>query len=340
MGIACMVIFSLIIHSLFAGEAHLLSKQQPEQRKGAFCLTQQSYKEESEAVSEPQSFIRKLTSYVSSKASALRNPWGANDLLVDLRKLTYSTEDFQDDMESIVTSGDYSIAKYLQLRLEKLQEHVWKGEISPYVYYQGLIELEPYVGKADLCMIRKEFERKVTSFQPFVDNNFQRDLLNALEEIKDTSSLVGFEELLSYYGTLENSFDYGTTLTQFGEWVVRNGQLREDHLKALYSMIVQNLGQIDRKKYKKIESERSSIKRVLEELPFYNESLPKGFNSSLPSKAQPANNTKQSNSLGSVLKGLAYTLYKGTRYAVSHPRASTRSRVSSSHTTNSGANEQ
>ena len=152
--------------------------------KGAFCLTQQSHKEESETVSEPQSFIRKLTSYVSSKASALRNPWGANDLLVDLRKLTYSTEDFQDDIASIVTSGDYSVAKYLQLRLEKLQDHVWKGEISPYVYYQGLKELEPYVGKADLSMVRKEFERKVTSFQPFVDNNFQRDLLERFRRDK------------------------------------------------------------------------------------------------------------------------------------------------------------
>ena len=183
----------LTIKPLHAGETHLLSMQRPEQKKGAFCLTQQSYKEESETVSESQSFIRKLTSYVSSKASALRNPWGANDLLVDLRKLTYSTEDFQDDIENIVTSGDYSVAKYLQLRLEKLQDHVWKGEISPYVYYQGLKELEPYVGKADLSMIRKEFERKVTSFQPFVDNNFQRDLLNALEEIRTRVILLGLK---------------------------------------------------------------------------------------------------------------------------------------------------
>ena len=85
-------------------------------------------------------------------------------------------------------------------------------------------------------------------------------------------------------------------------------------------MIVQNLGQIDSKKYRKIESERSSVKRALEELPFYNESLPKGFNSSLASKVQPTNNTKESTSFGSALKGLAYALYKGTRYAVSHPR--------------------
>ena len=40
----------------------------------------------------------------------------------------------------------------------------------------------------------------------------------------------------------------------------------------------------------------------------------------MPSKVQPTDGAKESSSFGSVLKGLAYALYKGTRYAVSHPR--------------------
>ena len=63
--------------------------------------------------------------------------------------------------------------------------------------------------------------------------------------------------------------------------------------KSLYFIIPQNLQQIDTKNYRKIEAERNSIQSTLEELPFYNESLPKGFNSSLPRKAQPSVYTKK-----------------------------------------------
>ena len=240
------------------------------------------------------SFIKETASYVSSKASALRKYLGESHkdgLFLDSRNLaSYDAEDFEDDIEDLVTSDAYDTVKYKQLRLKELQNHVWKGEISPYTYDQGLKNLEPHIPKAALSQVREEFEAKVKSFPVFVDNNFQRDLLNSLEDLQDSSSFVAFEELLAYYRTLQNPFDYANTLAQFGQYVVRNHaqSLSEAQRKALCLIISQNLRQIDTKKYRKIEAERSAIQSSLEELPFYKESLPKGFNSSLPSKVQPS----------------------------------------------------
>ena len=111
-------------------------------------------------------------------------------------------------------------------------------------------------------------------------------------------------------------------LLNVGQLVARKtADLTEAQRKALGCIISQKLRHIDTKKYRKIEVERSSIAAALEELPYYGESLPKGFNSSLPSKVQASPYTKENNpSFVSGLKGLAQAFYRGTRYAVSHPK--------------------
>ena len=98
--------------------------------------------------------------------------WGEshhkNELFLDSRNLaSYDTEDFEDDIEDIATSDAHNITEYLQLRLKKLQDHVWQGEISPYTYDQGIKNLEPHIPKAALSQVREEFEAKVKSIQSF-----------------------------------------------------------------------------------------------------------------------------------------------------------------------------
>ena len=255
--------------------------------------------------------------------------YGGDTLLLSKDKLCYndlrmapsafSDEDFNAEVQSLLTSDDYTLSENKKLRLETLQNHVWNGHISPYCYQQGLKILALHMDKADFTPLKSNFENKLKSLQSLLDSNFQKDLLSFLENVTAYSSFVEFEELLSYYKILQNPFDYTNTLTQFGALIQKNQTLNEDQRKALGSIILQTLRQIDSKTYRKIEAERNSTESALEELPFHKESLPKGFNSSLPTQKIETIEEK-SISFGSALKGLAFALYKGARYALSHPK--------------------
>ena len=218
--IVFIVLVCLLIQPMHTGEALLLSSELSAQKEDSYRHVNAPNKGAmvSESKSWVPAFIKATASYVSAKASVLSKLLGEshkNELFLDSRNLaSYDTEDFEDDIEDIATSDAPNIPEYLQLRLRKLQDHVWQGEISPYTYDQGIKNLEPHIPKAALSQVREEFEAKVKSIQSFTESNFQKDLSTSLEELPESSSGVAFEELLVYYQNLQNPFDYANTLAK------------------------------------------------------------------------------------------------------------------------------
>jgi len=164
-------------------------------------------------------FVKNIASHTYNKMSSWFEPT-ENASSHDLNALAeYFAEDFTEEIEDIKTSQPN------RKRLIDLQNIVWKGELSPYHYEQGLRELKSHASKTLLNAAQDQFQTKLKSFPAFLNGNFQRDLITYLEDTRAGNTHVGnnqhtqqpiedFEDLLNYYRGIQNPLDYTNTLVE------------------------------------------------------------------------------------------------------------------------------
>jgi len=266
-------------------------------------------------------FVKNLASHTYNKMSSWFEPT-ENASSHDLNSLKeYFAEDFAEEIEDIKTSQPN------RKRLKGLQNIVWRGELSPYQYEEGLRELKPHASETLLKKVQDQFQTTLKSFPAFLNGNFQRDLLTFLNENHHTQQpLEDFEELLNYYRGLQNPLDYTNTLVGLRRFIQKNKHplsLTDPQYQALNRAIVKAVKQRDAKEYSALKAKSRFVQSALQELPYTGEDLPEGFNSSLSSIAKKdvikGDYLSESLSLMTTFKGLAQGAYNGMKYALEHP---------------------
>ncbi|MDP4156476.1 MAG: integrin alpha, partial [Bacillota bacterium] len=176
---------------------------------------------------------------------------------------------FNQELEDIKKSPYLGLQE--QTQLTDLQEIVWNGLLSPYIYEKGLRKLGKKSLFSRVKSIRDEFQTELKEKPDVVLQHLRKTLVKSLEEIQNSSKetdptlLADLRKNLTYYKNVLNAFDYAETLASLCLRIEENKgklALSETQYESFIDSLNHELHKINKQQYFQINAERESIKKA------------------------------------------------------------------------------
>ncbi|MDP4156965.1 MAG: integrin alpha, partial [Bacillota bacterium] len=176
---------------------------------------------------------------------------------------------FNQELEDINKSPYLGLQERAQLK--GLQEIVWNGLLSPYIYEKELRKLGKKSLFSGVKNIRDAFQAELKENPDVVLQHLQKTLVKSLEVMQNSSKetdptlLADFKKKLVYYRNALNAFDYAETLASLCLRMEENKgklALSETHYKSFIDSLNHELHKINKQQYFQINAERESTQKT------------------------------------------------------------------------------
>ncbi|MDP4156834.1 MAG: hypothetical protein Q8929_14490, partial [Bacillota bacterium] len=176
---------------------------------------------------------------------------------------------FNQELEDIKKSPYLGLQE--RTRLTELQDIVWNGLLSPYVYEKELRKLGKKSLFSGVKNIRDAFQAELKENPDVVLQHLQKTLVKSLEAMQNSSKetdptlLADFNKKLTYYRNVLNAFDYAEMLASLCIRMEENKgklALSETQYKSFIDSLNHELHKINKQQYFQIKAERESTQKA------------------------------------------------------------------------------